>query len=284
MADPYLEPELAIGCFERWSGLTVTVHDLQGRLEPYLAGTRHWHAAPLCAAIKRSPHGAKCIAFDGVRVHAEMSQFAEGRIQVCHAGLVEAVQPVWRGDQWELILFAGQRVQGPGLAAARDPQDATPLPDGAPRPAILGQEEAQLVLEGLRQLGARLRIWLDERISPAVAQRLPPPSDRRGQISQFIADRHHEGVGLADLARGLGLSRHRTAHVVKALFARTFVDLLTEARLRSACAMLMHTALTIPDLARRSGFGDADHFHRVFRARMRTTPGRYRLGRRRVEA
>jgi len=284
VADPYLEPELAIGCFESWSGLTVTVHDLHGRLEPYLASTRHWHAAPLCAAIKRSPQGTKCIAFDAVRVHADASRFPDGRIQVCHAGLVEAVHPVRRGDQLELILFAGQRSLGAGLAAARDPQEPSPLPDGAPRPVRLGHDEAQLVLEGLRQLGARLRLWLDERTSPAVAQRLPAPSDRRGQISQFIADRHHEGVGLDDLARGLGLSRHRTAHVVKALFQRTFIDLLTEARLRSACAMLMHTALTIPDLARRSGFGDADHFHRVFRTHLHTTPGRYRLGRTRVEA
>jgi AraC-like DNA-binding protein len=284
MTDPYLEPELAIGCFERWSGLTVTVHDLEGRLEPYLAASRHWHVAPTCAAIKRSAHGAKCIAFEVQRVREDAPLFPHGRMQVCHAGLVEAVMPVRRGDVLELILFAGQRLAGSGLRAAVDAQEPTPLPNGAPRPAPLGPEEAGLVLEGLRQLAARLRLWLDELVSPAVAQRLPAPSDRRGQVLQFIADHHHEPVALADLAALLGLSRHRTAHVVKELFNQTFITLLTEARLRSACAMLTHTALTIPDLARRSGFGDPDHFHRVFRRALRTTPGRYRAGRMRREA
>jgi len=284
LSDPYLQPELSICCFERWSGLTVAVHDLQGRLEPYLAPSRHWHVAAPCAAIKRSAHGAKCIAFDAQRVHAEAPLFPQGRMQVCHAGMVEAVVPVLRGTVLELLLFAGQRSAGPKLQVVSDPQAPTALPSAAPRLRPIGLEEAQLVLEGLRQLAARLRLWLDEMTIPGVAQRLPAPSERRGKITQFIADRHHEAVALGDLALHLDLSRHRTAHVVKALFKQTFISLLTEARLRSACAMLIHTSLIMPDLARRSGFGDADHFHRVFRRFLRTTPGRYRAGRIRREA
>lgn len=284
MDDPYLQPELSIGCFERWSGLTITVHDLQGRLEPYLAPSRHWHVTSSCAAVKRSAHGLKCIAFDAQRVHADAPLFPQGRVQICHAGMVEAVVPVLRGTVIELVLFAGQRSAGSNLLMATDPQEPTPLPRGAPRPRPIDPDEAQLVLEGLRQLGARLRLWLDEMTSPGVAQRLPSPSQRRGQIAQFIADRHHDAVALADLAAHLDLSRHRTAHVVKELFNQTFISLLTQARLRSACAMLTHTSLTMPDLARRSGFGDADHFHRVFRRFLRTTPGRYRAGRIRREA
>nr|MBA3845626.1 helix-turn-helix transcriptional regulator [Planctomycetota bacterium] len=140
----------------------------------------------------------------------------------------------------------------------------------------IDRDEAQQALEGLRQLGARLRQWLDEVLGARADQRLPAPSDRRQSIHGFIAGEHRRGIGLADLARHLGLSPNRAAHVVRALCGRTFVQLLTEARLRTACTLLARTDLNVGDVATRSGFGDADHFHRVFRRSLMTTPAAYR--------
>lgn len=276
MDDRYDEIEAAIGCYERWSGLAVTVHDLVGELRPYLAPTRQWHGTERCQAVKHSPHGGKCLAWDAGRVRSDLAADGNGRVQICHAGFVELVAPVRRGDRLELVLFAGQRSAAPGLRAMRDDQPPTVLPGVSPRPAAIDQRAATHALEGLRQLGARLRLWLDEVLGQAEPTRLPAPSDRRQAIHGFIRGEHQHGVGLADLARHLGLSAHRTAHVVRATCGRTFVDLLTEARLRTACALLIHTDLVVGDVARRSGFGDTDHFHRVFRRRLRTTPAAYR--------
>ncbi|HYE06789.1 MAG TPA: helix-turn-helix domain-containing protein [Planctomycetota bacterium] len=275
MDDRYGEVEEAIGCFERWSGLAVTVHDLVGALGPHLAPTRQWHDTAPCQAVKHSPHAGKCMAWDAGRVRSEIADLPRGRIQVCHAGLVELAVPVRRGGRLELVLFAGQRSAGAGLRAARDDQPATPLPSGSPRPPPIDQRDAAHALEGLRQLGARLRLCLDAMLGE-VDGALPAPSDRRHAIHGFIRAEHHRAIGLADLARHLRLSPHRAAHVVRALCGRTFVDLLTEARLRTACAMLIHTELIVADVAGRSGFGDVDHFHRVFRRRLRTTPAAYR--------
>ena len=275
--DPYLEPELAISCFESWTTLTVVVHDLGGALGPYLAPNRQWHVAAWCSAVKRSEHGHKCMNFDVERIRSELPSLPRGRIQMCHAGLVEVVVPVMRQGKLELILFAGQRSASADLRPVLD----TAL-EGAGtlrmslRPPAMSQAEAQLALEGLRQLGARLKAWLDDTLGSESLERLAEPKSRKHRILRFVMERHHQPIGLGDLAEVLGLSLHRTAHVVKGTFGRTFVQLLTESRLRSACALLQHTELTVPEVAKRSGFGDPDHFHRIFRRDLKTTPGRFR--------
>lgn len=281
--DPYLEPEEAIRCYESWSGMAVTVHDLAGALKAYLGPTRQVHASETCVAVKRATNNAPCIRWDTDQLRATLTVEPRGRVHVCHAGLVEMVAPVMRGGALELVLFAGQRSPAPGLRALRDP-GLGGFPIDPIRLAEIGDDEAAHALEGLRQLGSRLRVWLDETLGGLASGRMPAPTDRNQAILRFIHDEHHRGIGLADLARHLDLSVHRAAHVVKAACGRTFIALLTEARLRSACAMLTHTDLPVPEVAQRSGFGDADHFHRVFRRRMQTTPGRFRRMGRNQEA
>ncbi len=279
--DPYAEPEAAIACYEGWSGMAVTVHDLGGALKGFLGPSRQWHASIACLAVKRATNNVPCDRWDTKSMRESIAAQPRGRVQICHAGFVEVVVPVLRAGRLELVLFAGQRSAGRGLRALRDPA-STPagsrsgLPTGSRRPREIGDEEAAIALEGLRQLGARLRAWLDETVEGASAARVPEPINRQQEILRFILSEHHRGIGLIDLANHLHLSIHRAAHVVRHACGRTFVDLLTEARLRSACAMLAHTELPVPEVASRSGFGDADHFHRVFRRRMGTTPGRFR--------
>ena len=46
--------------------------------------------------------------------------------------------------------------------------------------------------------------------------------------------------------------------------------------MRIASGLLQTTDLTVPEIAARSGFGDANHFHRLFFRQFATTPHRYR--------
>jgi AraC-like DNA-binding protein len=277
MHDPYREPEEAIGCFEHWSGLAVTVHDLVGALEPHLRPLRGWHTTRICQAMKSSDLNPRCMRWDVERLRTEIGRFPQGRIQVCHAGLLELVVPVQRAGALELLLFAGQRTAPAGIEAVRDQlsEGARLLAGSADAPEI-SASACGFALEGLRQLGARLARWLDAMQAPPPASRLPAPSNRQHAIMQFILAEHARSISLADLARHLRLSRHRAAHAVREVCGRTFVELLTEARLRSAGAMLDHTELTVAEVATRSGFGDPDHFHRVFRRHLGFTPGAFR--------
>jgi AraC-like DNA-binding protein len=275
-------PENAIRAFETWSGLRVTVHDIGRTLWQFLSPDRWIHRIGLCDAVKESPHGARCIEFAMKRLRAEIPDYPDGRIHVCPAGLVEWVVPKFNEGALEWVFFAGVRYPGRGLTAAvprpGPPLRPSPWPAGVRMPEPVQDEEAQLLLEGLRQLVARVQLWSRD-FEQSVA---PDPSSRRDLatrrtiILRFVQHRHTRPVALADLARALHLSESRAAHLTAEVFGRTFVDLVTEARVRTACALLCHSGLSVLEVAYRSGFGDASHFHRVFKRLMGVTPARYR--------
>jgi AraC-like DNA-binding protein len=68
----------------------------------------------------------------------------------------------------------------------------------------------------------------------------------------------------------------RCCHVVRHLFGTTFVQLVTDKRLRTAVTLLRNTDLPVLEVAHRSGFADVSTFHRVFRRRFGITPRTYR--------
>jgi len=290
-ADPFAIPERAMRAYERMSGLRVTVHDLAGTLWPYLPPDRFRHTQPLCQAVKLH-HGDACMDFDITRLRRELPSQPEGRVQVCHAGLVEFIAPVFERKRLAWVLFAGLRLPGRKLRqAVRDstpPPRPLPWPKGSALPAPVDDEEAAFLLELLRQLAARLKGWQQEMawagVTPPAAQdrkdgheAFPDPlATRRAEIVRFVYTRHTAPVGLADLAERLKLSASRAAHAVKEVCGRTFVQLLTEARLRTAANLLHHTDLSVLEVSLRSGFGEVSHFHRAFRRRFGLTPLKYR--------
>ena len=275
-----------MSAFEKLTGLQVTLHDLSGSLWPFLPPERMYHSHPLCRAVKVH-HERACLDFSCTRLRKEISEQPYGRVQVCHAGLVEFVAPVSGREGVEWILFAGVRTPGPGLReAVRDTTPSprpNPWPKGTRMPDPLDDEEAQWILESLRQLAARLKTWRQEMDASGMGVNSNPKSrlhgpqpTRRALIRRFILARHRDPVRLEDLAECLHLSESRAAHAVREELGATFLDLLIEARLRSATELLRHTRLTVLEVALRSGFGDVSHFHRCFRKRFDLTPLKFR--------
>lgn len=72
---------------------------------------------------------------------------------------------------------------------------------------------------------------------------------------------------------------HAVAGVAGGAFAcgATFVEPLTEARGRTAAALLRHTVMPIAEVAHASGYEDLSAFFRAFRRRTGLTPRVYRL-------
>jgi AraC-like DNA-binding protein len=277
-------PELAIVAFERLSGLTVTVHDLEGRLWPFLPPERLMHHAPLCAIVKSGPFGHACIDFSVTQLRQQIGGQRAGRIQVCHAGLIEWVVPVFQQgtDELRWLFFAGQRTAGRLKQAIRDGRSPTPRqwPASAKLPPPVDDDEAGMILESLRQLAARLSDWMaqfDDR-SPTPAADAPPQDlpARRAWILRFIRLSHVEPIRLADIAERLSLSEGRAGHLIREACGKTFVELVNEARVRTAAALLRHSDLPVAQVALRAGWGDVSRFHRVFRAHTGTTPMKYR--------
>lgn len=265
--------EQAIAAFERLHRLQVTVHDLCGDLAPALDPRRAMHRQGLCRAVKvHAQH--RCAAFELQALRAELARSGAGRCHVCHAGLVEWVVPLLSPRGLDAVLFAGLRRPGPCLGAWRDAQPRTPPPwlPNAALPSPVDDAEAADLLEALYALTARIA-QLRPPGAPAVAG---DGVQRAARIRRFVALRHAQSVGLADLAHELGLSTDRAGREVHRLFGCGLPALLAEARFATAAGLLRNSQLSVLEVCLQSGFSDLSHFHACFRVRFGTTPAAWR--------
>jgi hypothetical protein len=193
-------PERAILAWEKAHGLRITVHDLRGSLWPFLEPERFQHTQAICQAVKLMGRDRSCVFWEINRLRRDVAAFPKGRVQVCHAGLVEWIVPVFGDEKLEWVLFAGVRRVAPGLSAIYD--EHMPLPaemwrDARHQLPPVANEEAEELLEHLRQLAARLRLWhLENETSgkALLAGNRPLRADnvaaRRTSILRFVAMYH----------------------------------------------------------------------------------------------
>jgi AraC-like DNA-binding protein len=281
--------ERAIEAFERLHGLNVTVHDLAGNLAPFLKPYRLYHRSPHCLAVKARSGVAACLQFEQQQVRKAVADLPDGRVHICHANLVEWVVPVFEDDKLAWVIFAGPRSPTRQLASAvRDAASPprSPSPSARqPAPSPVQEDEAQMVLEHLRQLAARLEKWM----TSAVRTRLVKPGGSAGgkndrmtrrqiTIRRFIEEGYAEPLTLPQLAQRLGLSESRASHLVQQSCGLSFRELLIQQRLRAAMDLLRLSDLSVLDIAVATGFETLAHFYRLFRRRIGTTPRQYRQG------
>jgi two-component system, response regulator YesN len=96
------------------------------------------------------------------------------------------------------------------------------------------------------------------------------------QVLDYLA-RHYAGsVSLNAAARAAGLSRFRTAHLLKETTGQTLIQHVKRLRIDEACRLLETTTRTYADIAGSLGFADQSHFIRHFKDLTGSTPGQYR--------
>jgi AraC-like DNA-binding protein len=275
MIDATEVPEFAISAFERVSGLSVCIYDYSRTLWAYLPPQRFEHLNPHCTTVK-TVRIASCLAFEATPLREALLQKPDGLVKVCHAGFVEFVVPLIEAGELRWVLFAGVRRPTAGLKNIL--ADSSKLARSGPWSAPLAKlsavddDEAAWTLENLRQLNQRLVAWHGNLV-PGEPGELP-----RGIIVRRYIVQHHTRAGfcLADLAKELRLSESRTGHVVRNACGQTFIELLTDLRLRTAAGLLRHTGLPLIRIIAASGFRNRAHFHQVFRRVFGISPGRYR--------
>jgi AraC-like DNA-binding protein len=131
------------------------------------------------------------------------------------------------------------------------------------------REAAPAVCEAARRVA--------EGLSAPALQRL---SRDRAALCQRVA-RHlqatlAEPVDWASLSSGLGVSYSTLRHVFAEQTGRPPAQYRLELRLSEAKRLLQETALTIADIAARTGFGDPNHFSALFSRKTGCPPTRFR--------
>ena len=109
------------------------------------------------------------------------------------------------------------------------------------------------------------------------------PSRHRGLLAwqerrakEFIEAHLAENISLADLARECSLSVAQFARGFKHSTGIAPYQFLTERRIERARDLLLHTELSLADVAVCSGFADQSHFTKVFQHVLGASPGNFR--------
>lgn len=96
------------------------------------------------------------------------------------------------------------------------------------------------------------------------------------RMKQYVEEHAVRPLKLEDVARHVGLSVSRAAHLYKETFGSTIIRDAMEIRLAFALEKMAYSTMTLEQIAETSGFGSYTYFHRVFRSRYGCSPQAYR--------
>lgn len=99
---------------------------------------------------------------------------------------------------------------------------------------------------------------------------------RVSQALDYIARHHAQPLSLAGIAKEVGLSSYRLAHVVKTHTGKTVLQLITHTRIQHARQLLENTEKSCTEIAYETGFNDQSYFIKHFRRLTGITPAKYR--------
>ncbi len=109
------------------------------------------------------------------------------------------------------------------------------------------------------------------------AASVEPDADPHFHALLSYVREHAEGkLLLEDVAAAFNYNRNYLCTLFKRHTGQTFVQYLTDVRMRQACRMLAQTDQGLDAIARQCGLGDAVYFNKVFRKHTGATPAAYR--------
>lgn len=156
--------------------------------------------------------------------------------------------------------------------------------DATPTLLTLGRAMRNKLLGGGRssalQLESFATLCLAEFFDTAPTASTPPFAGKLRKLDDFIRDRLHQDLSLADLAAVAELSPSHFLRSFKEATGQTPHRYLMDCRLQQARDRLTTTDLALADIAYACGFASQSHMTDVFKANLDITPGRYRRARR----
>ena len=248
------------------SGLGICLHDLADFSRDAGRGLlpKDWyqHHVPFCARVKARSQPA-CYRQDFERANRRAAAGRRVFVKRCHAGVIEAVVPVFLCGNHVGTIFAGPAAE----RGRRPPRGAARLPVRSRRELQEFGELLALMAGYAAEAGRALHL-------EGLARRSRSEPVRRAM--ELAERRYAEPLTVADAAREAYLSPSRFAHVFSAEAGMSFHRYLAALRVEKAKGLLANSSLRIGEVAERTGFCNQNYFASVFRAGAGVAPGEYR--------
>ncbi|MEW5320811.1 response regulator [Geobacillus thermoleovorans] len=93
---------------------------------------------------------------------------------------------------------------------------------------------------------------------------------------QFLDENYHQDIGIDQVAERVGLSPSYFSVLFKQKMGVTFLEYLTNIRIKNACLLLKMSHMKTYEIAEKVGYTDQRYFSQVFKRKLNMTPGEYR--------
>jgi AraC-like DNA-binding protein/ligand-binding sensor protein len=180
----------------------------------------------------------------------------------CHAGLTEAIKPLYFDESLLGFIMIGQIRTDPVLPAEKQVRWQELSGTSALRDAF-----ETLPFIGVERFGHILGLF-SSLVDYVVQQHFITirGQKRTSGVVDWLRQHYMENLSLAEAASMVGVSAYRLAHLLREEQGRTFKQLQQSIRLQKAEQLLEHIhGISVKEVAERCGFDDPLYFSRIFR-------------------
>ena len=99
---------------------------------------------------------------------------------------------------------------------------------------------------------------------------------RINRVYAYVIANYTQEVHLDEVAHLANMTETAFCRYFKKVTKKTFVEMVTEFRIKHACELLRSSQLSMAEICFESGFGNLSHFNKQFKQYMNETPLQYR--------
>ena len=129
---------------------------------------------------------------------------------------------------------------------------------------------------GNRGIAGLLLCYLFEASSLREKAQSNPGTSYVDKIKKFIASEYHHKISVSDIAVSMNLDRSYMSTMFKKKTGTSVQDYIVDFRIGKARTLLIHTDLSIKDIATSVGYRDQLNFSKIFKSRVGISPKNFR--------
>ena len=255
------------------TGVRITVFDESLReLVAYPA-----QVAPYCALIRNSAEGLKACMDCDRQACKNAAEKKKTHVYRCHAGLTEAVTPLYEGDMLIGFLFFGHvfpyASHEEGWAEIKRHCAALPIDWEKLREAVLQAKPMQedYVRSAAHILHAVASYLILERMATLKEDLLEV------RLDTYISKHYTEPLDAARLSQAMGIGKTQLYALTKKLYRQGTAARIRELRMAKARSLLREQRqLPLVEVAWQCGYLDYNYFFTVFKREVGCTPREWR--------
>ena len=251
------------------SGFRVSLHDTDySEIAAYPAGR-----CSLCSLI----HTAEgeydaCVACDKAACKKAL-ELSKTYIYECRHGLTEAVSPLYNFGTLTGYLMMGQVAdENTDLDSLRS--ILFDISHDFSRINEIVESTPEVKSERISSFVNIMTICAEYMTLTNAIPGLKPSTAELAKL--FVYEHYHEKISISDICDALGKSKSAICPAFREKYGTTLTSYLNDLRIDEAAKLLLHSDLSVGEIADRVGYYDQSYFTKVFTKKMGLTPTQFK--------